>query len=324
LEAIIARQGGVFARHQALDHGVSPREFRALIKPTGPWIRVRYGIYASRMLWQSLDAAGRTLLTDRAALLVCNDQTALSHSSAARAWGLPQYNVTDELTHVTRLGPGLACRTEAGVKHHRGDLVTGEIQWLDGRRVVSQARAVLGVASEFGYHSGLVVADAALYRGLGRDELSRLASQLEHHPGAPVMRAVAADADGRAQTPIETLGRVLLHGMGITDVQPQYTIRLRTGRRAEVELYSDRLRHVFETDGRLKYVDQIDAFGRKITADEVVWMEKKREDQVRSLGLGFSRLLWPDVQPDAYPRTSARLWQEIHDQAAARRLPPSA
>jgi hypothetical protein len=324
LEAVIARQGGVFARHQAIAHGVSPREFRALIKPTGPWIRVRYGIYTARVLWTGLDDTGRALLVDRAAMLVCNERTALSHSSGGRVWRLPLYKVTDELTHVTRLGPGLACRTEAGIKHHRGDLHSGEVQHVDGLRVVAQARVVLGIAAEFGYHSGLVAADAALRRGLAQDELTALASRLDHHPGAPVMRAVAEDADERAQTPIETLGRVLLLGMGITDLEPQYTIRLRSGRDAEVDFYSKALRHVFETDGRLKYVDQVDAYGRSIKPDDVVWMEKKREDQLRSLGLGFSRLIWPDVQPDAFPRTSARLSQEIHDQAAARRLPPSA
>ena len=134
----------------------------------------------------------------------------------------------------------------------------------------------------------------------------------------------AEDADGRAETPIETLARIMLVKMGITDLVPQFTIHLRQGRRAEVDLYSPELRHAFETDGRLKYVNQVDRFGRELTADDVVWMEKRREDEVRSQNVGVSRLYWWHVQRDAFPRTSARLWQEIRDQAAARRLPPSA
>jgi hypothetical protein len=324
LTALIARQRGAFTRAQAIKSGLTERECRSLIGPRGPWIRVRYGVYTTRELWSGLDADGRARLVDRAVLLVCNDATALSHSSSARVRMLPLYDASDGLAHATRLGPGQSNRVEAGIKHHTGDLGSPEIEVVDGLRVVSLPRTVLGITSEFGYHSGIVTADAVLHAGLPRAELVEVAERLEHHAGAPTMRAVAADADGRAQTPIESLARVLLRGMGIADVQPQFVVRLRNGRRAEVDLYSERFRHVFETDGRLKYVDQVDMFGRKVKADEVVWLEKKREDQVRSTGLGFSRLLWHDVQPDAFQRTSARLWEEIHDQADARRLPPSA
>jgi hypothetical protein len=323
LAALVAEQGGLFRRGQAMLCGVTPRQFRALIKPSGPWARVRYGVYTTRDSWENLDHEGRRLLTDRAALLVCNVLTALSHTSSARLRGLPVYG-DDPFTHLTRLGRGLSSRVEAGIKHHRGDLQEVEVDTLGGVRLVSPARTALGIAAELGYHSGLVTADAVVRAGVPRQALIDLAGRLSHHPGAPVMRDVARDADGRAETPIETLGRVLVRRMGIVDVQPQQTIRLRDGREVVVDLISHSLRHVFETDGRLKYVDQRDRSGRLVSADEIVWLEKKREDQLRSLGYGFSRLLWSDVQPAAFARSSARLRQEIHDQSAARRLPPTA
>ena len=120
---------------------------------------------------------------------------------------------------------------------------------------------------------------------------------------------------------------MILLNMGIDDVELQYVIRFSEGGHAECDLYSPSLRHVFECDGRLKYRDQLDPQGRTITGDDVVWLEKRREDKIRGESVGFSRLTWPDVQPDNYERTSKRLWREIMQQGAALHrdlLPPGA
>lgn len=324
LPALTTSQGGVFSRRQALAIGCTAREFDALSGRAGPFVRVRYGVYTSRELWSTLDAAARQELRDRAALLVCNDQTVLSHSSAARFLNLPLYDV-DDLSHVTRLGPEHGSRVQAGIKHHVAALGPDDVEIVGGVLVTSVARTVVDVSREFGYRSGLVTADGALNQGLSSVDLRNLADALGCSPHAPVVRAVAGDARSGAQTPLETLGRILLLGMGITDLELQARIFFPGGGWADVDILAKQLRHVFETDGRLKYQDQLDLRGRQVSAEQVVWMEKKREDKLRGQALGLSRIFWEDTMERSFEAASTRLWSEITAQGARlKHLPPSA
>ncbi|MEP6667436.1 MAG: hypothetical protein ABJA81_13390 [Nocardioidaceae bacterium] len=325
LRGIAARQHGIFARHQALTYAYTSREFAAMTAPGGQWVKVRYGVYAEREFWQSLDDHQRLLLKDRAAALVCAPDAVLTHSSAARLLGLPLHDVVDGLSHVTRPLPCQSGRVQAQVKHHRATLDPAQVIVVSELKTTVAERTVLDLSREYGYRTGLVAADAALHGGASSETLAALASALTTEPRAPVMTAVVAEADGRAQTPIETLSRVLLTDMGIDDLELQHVIHFPGGGHAEGDLYSPSLNHLFECDGRVKYQDQYDARGRLVTADEVVWLEKKREDKIRGLGIGVSRILWSDTSPANFERTCQRLWREIEQQSSHRLwLPPSA
>jgi hypothetical protein len=312
-------QSGLFARHQALTSGYSCKAFEQLTRRGGPWVKVRYGVYTERAPWEEMDGLTRRCLVDRAGLLVCDLGTVLSHASAARAHRLPLYAADDGLVHVTRLRfhDRRLTRIVAGIKHHSGLLADEDIVEVDGVRVTSPARTVLDVTAEFGYLSGLVVADAVLRSGVPREALQATVDRQPHHPHVMTRRMVVAEADGRAETPIETLGRHVVKQMGISDVQPQQTVDLPDGSRAVVDLYSARLRHVFECDGKLKYRDQLDLRGKPMTARDVLVAEKRREDRLRGLNFGVSRMGWADVQPDAFARVSARVSLEIRSQDAA-------
>jgi len=321
LQSVIDRQGGIFARHQAISSGCTPKEFAWLTRRhDGPWIRVRYGIYANRREWEAHSAAQQAALLDRAALLVCDEGSVLSHSSAGRAHKFPLYNVTDGLAHLTRLRihDRRLTRTVAGIKHHCGELDADEITSVDGLPVTTVERTILDVASEFGYRTGLVMADAALARLVTRERLTQAVQRFLHDSHARIRAAVVADADGRAETPLESLARILVKNMGITDIEPQYKVRLLDGANVYVDLYSPRFHHCFECDGKLKYRSQVNLSGVAISADDVVWDEKQREDEIRGAGYGVSRIVWRDTMPDAFGRASARLWHEIRSQDAAR------
>ncbi len=117
-----------------------------------------------------------------------------------------------------------------------------------------------------------------------------------------MIRAVARDAEPLTQSPHETVTRVFLVNIGIPTLQPQKAFRLPGGRFAIVDFYSDELQHVFEADGRQKYREQYDSRGRLLTSDDIVWMEKKREDLLRGLGLGMSRVFAFDTRPETLHR----------------------
>ncbi len=325
VEGLLTSQGGVFARGQAMSMGFTHKEFVAMTRRGGPWLRVRYGVYTTRSIWDSLDGGGRAALCDRAALLVCAQDAVLSHSSAARMHGMALCETDDGLSHVTRTDPAQTSRVEAGIKHHCAHLPLELITRRDELRVTTRLRTALDIAREFGFRSGLVSADSALHAGESIDALRVMAQELTTEPHGPTMLAVAARADGRAENPLETLSRELLVAAGFSDVVPQYPILLSTGKWVYVDHYSPRLRHAFESDGRLKYQEQLDSRGRRITPDEVVWLEKKREDLLRGDRHGVSRIIWQDTHPDNFQRVRERLWAEVMSQAGQRRtLPPSA
>jgi hypothetical protein len=326
LDGIIEEQHGIFARWQAIGCGVTPREFDRLSRGVGPWVKVRYGVYTTRERWSALSRDDRRRLRDRAALLVCDDDAVLSHTSAARALGLPLYAVDVDLSHVTRMGKTQSSRVQAGVKHHVAALRAAEVISTEGLRVTRAERTVADLAREHGYLPGLVAADAALCRGSSLEQLQATALSMREWEGAPAINAVVSAANGGAQTPIETLGRVVLLRMGIDDLVLQHVIAFAEGGRAECDIYSPGLNHVFECDGKVKYREQFDGYGNLITPEDVIWLEKGREDKIRGEGVGFSRLTWADVQPDSFSRTAARLRREIDRQAGRRSswLSPSA
>lgn len=322
LQSIIESQHGIFARRQAIAAGIPPKVFDKIVgRPSSPWVRIRYGVYAERSHWMGLEAADRTRLVDRAALLVCDDGTILSHTSAARQWQLPLYRADDDHVHVTRTHDHerQLSRIVSGVHHHCARIAEWEVAVRDGLRLTSPGRTALDIGAQFGYLSGLVVADAALRRGVSRNELTQHLAMRDSDPRFPLLSRIVASADAGAETPIETLGREALIAVGIDDVVTQHKIILPGGAVAFTDLYSDRLHHVFECDGRIKYRNQVDFKGRPLSSDDVLWLEKRREDAIRSLGLGFSRLIWPDIQPEYYARLGDRVWREIRQQDAAGR-----
>jgi hypothetical protein len=322
LAAIAEKQRGIFVRRQAIASGYTRREFEHMTHgPGSPWVRLRYGVYAERVFLAARSDSERLLLLDDAALLVCDAGTVLSHSSAARRLRIPLYDADDGLSHLTRLRTDgrVLSRIQAGIKHHCGSLGEVDMTTRDGRPVTDPVRTVLDLTCEFGYRTGLVAADAVLRGGTAREDLLERAAHRDNLCHRPVLCSVAADADGGAESPIETLGRIVLASMGLTDLQPQFEIRLADGRSVFVDLYSPSLHHVFECDGRVKYREQLDRWGNVLRADDVVWLEKQREDAIRGLGFGFSRLQWRDTMTANLERTSARLWQEIKGQDAAGR-----
>ena len=326
LEATAWKQDGIFTRAQAIAGGLTSREFTTMTGATGPWVRVRYGVYAERRRWQGLDDPARAHLRALGALLMCADDAVLSHSSAAAPNGLPLVDVTDGLTHLTRDGQHQSSRTQAGVKHHVAAL--GPEQVLSGEwfAFTDPLRTVLDLSREFGYRTGLVAADAALRLGADNEQLLARADALSTEPHGPVFAAVAKAANGLSESPLETLGRTVLESMDITDLELQHRFDFDDGTFALGDMYSPEFDHLFECDGRLKYQDQYDDSGRLVLGTEILWKEKLRTDKVRGQGTGCSRIIWADTVPHNIERTRQRLWREIEQQhpgrlIRSRRLP---
>ncbi|TAM90649.1 MAG: DUF559 domain-containing protein [Jatrophihabitans sp.] len=163
----------------------------------------------------------------------------------------------------------------------------------NGTAVTTVARTVVDCARH-DRRDGLMVADAAL-----RDAIvtaAEIDKSLERATGWPFVRrarSVLALADGRAESPLESLTRLRIAESGLPVPDLQVWIRDPwTGRRYRVDGLWAEQRLVLEVDGRDKYVGQ------------ELQREAEREHALRRLGYRVIRVMWNDVIRE-WPRTLA-------------------
>ncbi len=306
LRAVANAQHGVFTRGQARDARLTEREMKTATGPGGQWVVVRRGVYAERWEWDHADEAGRHLMRVAAATLCAREPYVVSHSSAAVLLGLDCRPVWRELIHVSHPGV-LGGRTEGGVKHHPAGIPDGQVLEVGGMPVTSAARTAVDIAREYGKEDGVVACDQVLRAGGSRDELERVLAQMRYWPNVTRARAAVALADDGAENIGESLARMLVVELGFGRPATQVWIE-DGGRRARVDLLLHG--HVFEFDGRQKYVGREQGGLAQGAPEHVLWQEKQREDWLRSLGFGVSRIVWLDLFGAARREAVTRLGRE--------------
>lgn len=167
----------------------------------------------------------------------------VSHTSAARHWGFPLLSRPD-LVQVT-VARSRSRVAAAGVQLHWSDL--GQADRAPGLAVTTPLRTVLDCARTLPLAEALAVADSALRSGaVGRAELERGADRLRG-PGARRAGRVAAVADARAESGLESALRAITVEQRLTGFVPQVVVR-DGGFRARVDLADERRRIVAEAD----------------------------------------------------------------------------
>lgn len=146
---------------------------------------------------------------------------ALSHGTAARLWRLP---LPAGLPREVRLVDPDRWRSGPGYVMTRAELPDVEVTELGRHRVTTPARTLVDSAREWSELPAVAAMDAALLRGLvTRDELR---ATLDRHRFAPRLpraaRAVAA-ADGRAESWLETRGRLRFAAAGLPPFVPRWS-----------------------------------------------------------------------------------------------------
>lgn len=309
LQALAGQQGGVFTRRQALAVGYTDTEIRSFTRRDGPWVVVRRGAYSEREVWDSADKHdGHLRLKDRGAHLQMTLPHLMSHDSAARLQGLPMLRPEEQLVHVTRFGVG-GSRTSRGVKHHLTRLGLLTAANVDGVRTTGLARTALDLAREHGALTGTMAVDAARRRGVGLDELENELLLMRCWPNVTEARAAVEVSDPGAQTPGETLLRLLLLELDLGPIICQFPVWV--GRRL---YWVDVLvgPHAFEFDGFVKFTRG--ALDRD--PGQTAWDEKMRQDELNRAGLGVSRAIWGQLLGASRRQTGRRLEQEWRTTAA--------
>lgn len=286
-------------RSELLDRGHTERSIRRGVDD-GLFVRVRRGWYVGGDIWRSLWPEGRHLLL---VVAVNHDSpgSVFCGVSAAVVLGYPLYRTDVERVHVA--SRRAASRSAADVLRHETQLADGDVVERDGLLCTSPARTVLDASRVLSPEAGVAVADAAL-RGLcvdGRaydeDRASEWRTVLGTRSaessarGIRKARRVIQFADGRAESPGESVSRLQLRRLGFRRIALQVPVSLLGGEQWWVDFGLDEVDAFGEFDGMGKYLDPRLRRGRAL--DEVLLDEKRREDVIRGhTGRRFIR--WGD------------------------------
>lgn len=277
LDELLAAQGGVVTRAQALAAGVGERQLRP--GPGRRLVRVRGGVYADAARLSAADAAARHVVAAAAASLVSAVDLVAVGPTAAVLHGLPLLGPPPARLH-------LAERKDDRPLHHGASTSfrPEEVVQCGAVLVTTLARTAVDVARGRGFLAGVVAADAVLSRGTARQALLDVLNGRERWPGARAARLAAEFADPRSESPLESVGRARCHEHGLPAPELQVWLGDADGPVARVDKYWAEHRTVAEADGALKYATAADLFA-----------EKRREDRLREAGYEVVRYTWDEA-----------------------------
>lgn len=305
LGQIIQASGGIFSRSQALDCGETDRSLAVAVRD-GALVRVRRGFYVPADIYTAADPSAKHLLNARAAVASQRGRVALTGVSAAALHGFAIHDTPLDVVHLVRLDDG-STRTEAGIVHHgsRRDIAE-EIGSYEGLLASVPARAVWEVACRSSLEGGVVTADSALRRSPGiKESLDALHDRFALFPGSVKARTVMRLADGRSDSPGESVTRVQFYRYGIPMPELQFRV---IGSRNQLigiaDFYWDHFRHLGEFDGKVKYQRLLRP---EESASDCVIREKRREDAMRAGCHGMTRFVWSEVTRRNARRTMGNL-----------------
>lgn len=212
--------------------------------------------------------------------------------AAARAQGGVVSHLSAAVLHgfeVLEL-PAIAQVTVPRGQHRRASTIDCELHWaddvpaLEGR--TTKLRTVLDCARTLPFAAGLCVADSALRRGgIQRDQLLAAAVTLLG-PGSAHARQIAAAADARAESPLESVLRAVLLEAGIDGFVPQWVVQDETFS-ARIDLAHPTLRLALEAD----------SFAHHGTRAALA-RDCRRQTQLTIRGWRLLRFSWEDVMLD--------------------------
>jgi hypothetical protein len=294
-------RSGLFTSAEARLTGYRPAEIRSNCA-TGRWVRLRRGVLVTAEDLAAAEERGHRHRVDCLAVLLSlgRETAVLSHTSAARLWGMPVSR---------RVGPTIRLTDPAQWRRGRGwhmtcaPLLPTE-RWRSGPLLLTSAsRTLVDCAREWPLEDAVVAMDAALLAGRTTGMALRQAAAAVHHwPGASRAVRAAGLADGRAESPLETRGRLRIVGSGLPT--PELQVEIRSGGRlvGVVDAWFDEAAVAVEFDGRVKYTDP----WRNRSAERVLWEEKRREDELRALDIRVVRVADADLG-DHWPVVEKRL-----------------
>ena len=207
------------------------------------WRRLFRDVFADADLpdTHGVAIAGAALIVPRAAVF----------AGRSAAYLLGAESLVDPATPVELIVPDAdRFGPVAGLRVRRTTLPPSDVRSVGRYRCTTPVRTALDVACLEPVPDSVIALDVLLSRGLVHpDDLAERAARLPSGRGVRQARRAVALADGRAESPPETVLRVLLRTAGLTPV-PQYVVRTPDRRFvARVDLAFPAQRVAIEYDG---------------------------------------------------------------------------
>lgn len=273
----------------AVRAGWTPRAVDAAVR-AGRWSALRRGVYC----WSEHlppDGAVRVALDVAAAALATQCDVVGSHETAALVHGLPLFQrydgppvlSRDRLPRQDRPGHRSPAPLVSQLPPHHRAMVHGAV-------VTSPARTAADLARKGPALSAMVVLDATLRAGVPRQALDDVLADCQGWPGSVRAKQWVGLADGRAESPLESVGRWRMHQAELPAPELQVVVRDADGVIGRTDFCWERLRTIGEADGFDKYRTQDG------TADfAALRAEKLREDRLRDAGWEVFRFTWDEA-----------------------------
>lgn len=289
-----------YTRSGLLAIGVSDAEIKRA-RRSGSIVDLGPGAYVDAAVFRQLSDEDRHAMAVRAVAASCIHPI-VSHQSAAVLHGFEQWAPDLSRVHLStdRANGG---RRNARIHLHTNRLPAGSVGTVNGLSATTGIRTAVDLARSLSFEAAVCVLDSALrVTGASRDDLLDVLSGCAGMTGCSSARRAIAFADGRSESVGESRSRVYAHRHGFPPLELQVTLR-HGSFVARPDLLLGGV--LIEFDGKLKY-----------TSREVLLAEKKRQDELTSLGWIVVRWTWDDLATDA----AAIKLRRALDQA--RRLPP--
>jgi len=280
---------GFITRPEILAHGFDDRMIAACLRQ-GSLRRIGPGLYTDAR-YDEMSPADKHVLRCHAVATRFPDAVAFTHQSAALIHGLPLWGASLDRVHVTRLDSGRG-RRQAGVTHHVGGMMLDECAIVDGLPVSNLPRTIWDLACSESTETALVTIDAALQqRRVTHRDLFAIADRYATWRGSRHAKVALALSDEKAESPGESRTRWAFHVGRLPPPVSQFKVFDDNGELVGIADFAwPEFRHLGEFDGLMKYGSTSD-----------LAREKAREDRLRALGWGMTRVIWSQLAPALQP-----------------------
>lgn len=253
------------------------------------YVRVRRGVYASTAVWQTLRPWERYLARVHA-YAITHPGAVFSHESAAVLLGMPVFG---EPRHIHVYDPGGAGSWRSGDVTVHTSIDESRVVDLGPFAATSVTETAVALARVLPPAFAVGVLDAALRPALlgeqGREELAQLASERSARRGRSRLNWALERANGRAESPGESLSRVVIEWLGFEPPELQRVFHLE-GFTDRTDFYWEGQHVIGESDGDVKYGAPDPEEARRALLEE-----KRREDRLRRATDGFARWGWREA-----------------------------
>ncbi|BCJ46133.1 hypothetical protein GCM10010168_50820 [Actinoplanes ianthinogenes] len=156
--------------------------------------------------------------------LILPRHAAIGGPSAAHLWGAGLVRSEPPVSVVTSRDKWM--HKHPRLRIHHTTLAPGDLTELGGIAVTTPERTAFDLGRRLSRTDGVVLIDAMIHAGrLDANAVIDLARQRAWWPRIGHLRNVMSLTDGRAESPMETRLRLLLHDGGVPRPEPQFEVR---------------------------------------------------------------------------------------------------